>query len=421
MTTATLKTLQCFVLLSAMAISFSSCLKDDCKQFYTYQLYKPVYMSYDDLRAAVKSSAITDMKNIGKIYYKAPYIFLSEVDKGIHVLDNTNPSSPQNIAFINVPGNLDIAIKDNVLYADSYIDLVGIDISDPNNAKEIWRDQNVFPQRNYNGWFADGTKGVVTDWIESDTTIEEDCSNTYPIRFEGDLFYAATSGGTNTTSGAPGNGVAGSLARFAISSDYLYCIANPSLLLFNIQNANQPVDNGLVSGWWNAETLFPYNQYLFVGSTTGVSIYNNYNPSSPSLISTVTHVTGCDPVVVEGNYAYSTIHAGNMCGQSFNEMNVIDITNISNPVIAKTYDLANPYGVGIDGKNLFVCDDLSGLKMYDASDPTALILKQTVQAGETRDVIPLGGILLLISTDGLYEFDYSSGTLNQLSFTPISK
>jgi hypothetical protein len=110
-----------------------------------------------------------------------------------------------------------------------------------------------------------------------------------------------------------------------------------------------------------------------------------------------------------------------MCGQNFNEMNVIDITNITSPFVAKTYDLSNPYGVGIDGKHLFVCDDLSGLKMYDATNPAELILTQTVQAGATRDVIPLGGILLLVSTDGLYEFDYSNGTLNQLSFTAISK
>src|SRR5207249_9750630 len=59
---------------------------------------------------------------------KSPYIFVSEVNQGIHVIDNTNPSSPQNVAFINVPGNLDIAIKDNVLYADSYIDFVAVEI-----------------------------------------------------------------------------------------------------------------------------------------------------------------------------------------------------------------------------------------------------------------------------------------------------
>src|SRR6185436_2144385 len=143
MTTTPFKTLQCLILLSAMAIIFSSCLKDDCKQFYTYKYYKPVYMSYSDLRNAIKSSGAIDMKSIGKIYYKAPYIFVNEMNVGIHVIDNTSPSSPQNVAFINVPGNLDIAIKDNVLYADSYVDFVAIDISDPKNVHEIWRDQQV--------------------------------------------------------------------------------------------------------------------------------------------------------------------------------------------------------------------------------------------------------------------------------------
>lgn len=424
MTTATRKTLQYFILLSAITITFSSCLKDACKQFYSYKLYKPVYMTYTELRQSVKSVSATELKDVGKIYYKSPYIFVGEVNKGIHVIDNTNPSSPQNIGFIRIPGNLDIAIKDNVLFADSYIDLVAIDISDPKNVTEIWRDQEVFPQRNYMGWTGDATRGVVTDWVEADTTIQQPCTNYSPIVFMGGdlaMFNSSSSSGGTTTTTSPGSGVAGSMARFAISSDYLYCLSTPSMLLFNIENASQPVDNGIIPSLWNAETLFPYNQYLFVGSTNGVSIYNNSNPSSPYLISTVTHVTGCDPVVVQDNYAYSTIHAGNLCGQNFNEMNVIDISDIQHPVISKTYDLTNPYGVGIDGNALFVCDDVAGLKMYDASVPTSLVLKQTVQAGATRDVIPLGGILLLVSLDGLYEFDYSTGDLTQLSFIPINK
>lgn len=381
-------------------------------------------MSYSDLRQSVKSSSATDLKDVGKIYYKAPYIFVSEVNKGIHVIDNTNPSSPQNVAFIQVPGNLDIAVKDNVLYADNFIDLVAIDISDPKNVKEIWRDQEVFPQRNYQGWTGDATKGVVTDWVQSDTTIQQSCTNYSPIVYFDNSFaggLTATSSGGSTSSNSPGIGVAGSLARFAISSDHLYCLSTPSMLLFNIQNASQPVDNGTVTSLWNAETLFPYNQYLFVGGTTGVSIYDNTNPSSPSLLATLAHFTGCDPVVAQGNYAYYTIHAGNTCQQASNELTVVDITSISNPVIAKTYDLSSPYGVGIDGKNLFVCDDASGLKMYDASVPASLVLKQTVQAGATRDVIPLGGLLLLVSVDGLYEFDYSTGVLTQLSFMAINK
>jgi LVIVD repeat len=40
---------------------------------------------------------------------------------------------------------VDIAIRDNILYADSYTDLVVIDISNPENIKEIRRIRNIFP------------------------------------------------------------------------------------------------------------------------------------------------------------------------------------------------------------------------------------------------------------------------------------
>jgi len=385
-------------------------------------------MSYNELRKQVSTTSPTDMVEVGKIYYKAPYIFVNEVNKGIHVIDNSDPSSPMNVAFINIPGNLDIAVKDQILYADSYIDLVAIDISDPLNAKEIWRDQQVFDQRAYQGWTADASMGVITDWVERDTTLEQNCSNPGPWYWmEGDVMFAGTSsssggggggGGSNTTV-TPGIGVAGSMSRFGIASDHLYCLNSSSISLFDITNASAPTDQGMVSGLWNAETLFPYEDKLFVGTTTGVSIYNNTSPSSPSLLSTITHVTGCDPVVVQGDYAYSTIHAGNLCGQNFNELDVINVSNASSPYIAVTYPLSKPYGLGIDGTNLFVCDDVSGLKMYDVHASGSLTLKQEVSAGTTRDVIAISGWLLLVSVEGLYQFNYSNGTLNQLSFIPL--
>ncbi|MFI5136072.1 MAG: hypothetical protein ACHQD9_09490, partial [Chitinophagales bacterium] len=87
MTTSPLRSLQAICLLSAMALAFSSCVKDSCKQFYTYTLFKPVYMSYPDLRSAVKTTAALDLQDVGKIYYKAPCIFVNEVNKGLHVID----------------------------------------------------------------------------------------------------------------------------------------------------------------------------------------------------------------------------------------------------------------------------------------------------------------------------------------------
>ena len=53
---------------------------------------------------AVKTEQNVDLENPGKIYYKDNYIFIVEELKGIHVYDNTDPSSPVKKAFVNLPG-----------------------------------------------------------------------------------------------------------------------------------------------------------------------------------------------------------------------------------------------------------------------------------------------------------------------------
>ncbi|MEO6165900.1 MAG: hypothetical protein ABIO46_09860 [Chitinophagales bacterium] len=381
-------------------------------------------MGYAELRSAVKSSPAEDLESVGKIYYKAPYIFISEVDKGIHIIDNSDPASPQNISFINIPGCIDLAVMDNMLYADSYIDLVTIDISDPLNAKEVSRNQNVFPNRIYsNGWSFDPVKGVIIDWIETDTTVEQACGNYYPLTAFDDVFVSSFSGVGSTTTGlvSPGSGIGGSMSRFAIYDHFLYCLDNSIMKLFDITNISKPVSSSTVQMPWNIETIFPYDHYLFIGSTSGVSIYDNSIPSSPSFVSELSHVSSCDPVVVQGNYAYATLRNGSLCQGFTNELEVIDISNIHNPLLKTTISLIHPFGLGIDGAELFICDDQAGLKRMDATDPLAITLSETVAAGETRDVIPLGDLLLLISTDGLYQFDYSSGSMVQLSYLPIKK
>ncbi|MBA2421921.1 MAG: hypothetical protein H0V61_01675 [Chitinophagales bacterium] len=384
-------------------------------------------MSYSNLRSAVNTLPAAEIQNAGKIYYKAPYIFLNEVDKGIHIIDNTNPSSPQKIAFINIPGNIDITMKDNILYADSYIDMVAIDVTNPAGATEVSRLENVFPQRSYtSGFVGDNNKGVIVDWIEKDTTVTEPCGSNFSGLIFFDGFSSSTGTSVNGSSGsssgsntsAPSPGIAGSMARFAIVENSLYCLTDDTMLLFNIENASNPISAGIVDMPWNIETIFPYNNYLFIGTTTGIQIYDNSNPASPEFLSQFIHATSCDPVVVQGNYAYSTLRAGTTCGGGINQLDIVDLSIITSPQLVTSYQMSSPYGLGIDGVNLFVCDGSAGLKYYNAADPENLILHQVVFPGETRDVIPVNGLLLAVTTEGFYEYDYTSGALQQLSFVP---
>jgi len=112
--------------------------------YYDGWKYIPVFMKRIDLEQSV--SYQTDarvIENAGKIYYKAPYIFINEKYKGVHVINNSNPQSPVNEGFIVVPGCIDIAAKGNILYLDNSVDLVAFDFSSKQVTKRI---KNVFPE-----------------------------------------------------------------------------------------------------------------------------------------------------------------------------------------------------------------------------------------------------------------------------------
>jgi hypothetical protein len=128
-------------------------------------------------------------------------------------------------------------------------------------------------------------------------------------------------------------------------------------------------------------------------------------------------------VVVEGDYAYVTLRAGNLCGDIKSQLDVIDISDIQNPLLVADYLMEEPYGLGIDDSLLFVCDGSAGLKIYNAVDPKTIDQHKLGQYDNIQayDVIPLGNILVMIGTDGLYQYDYSDPrNIKLLSIIPIA-
>lgn len=94
-----------------------------------YYEYTPVFMSRSDLEGAIKFDTPRALKKTGKIYILGQYVFINEKYKGFHVFDNSNPSAPQNIGFIQIDGCLDVAIRGSVMYADNAVDLVAIQLN----------------------------------------------------------------------------------------------------------------------------------------------------------------------------------------------------------------------------------------------------------------------------------------------------
>ncbi len=399
--------------LTVLIAGLTAC-KDRTTELITYEANVPVYMPYDEFRASFLKSSPIEISHPGKMYFKDGYLFVNEYGKGIHVIDNSDPANPQKVAFYEIMGNVDMAIKGNILFADSYIDLLAIDITDINNPEEIDRIENVFPEIVPEGelWYpyamVDKSKGVIVDWeVKKITEKLED------YQYGGVIFRGGIDFVMNAEAGAKwtgGSGTGGSMARFMLNEDYLYVIAVPVRL--KTVDIKTPANMAVIDSIdvpRNMETLFRLENNLFVGTTTGMLIFDLVNPKKPVQISSYDHITACDPVVVDGQYAYVTLRTGNMCNNGQNLLEVIDISSIKNPYLVKSYPMFNPHGLGTDGDLLFICDGAAGLKIYDKSNPLAIITSQVAHYPDfdTYDVIPMDGILMLVGKGGIYQYDYS--------------
>jgi hypothetical protein len=135
-----------------------------------YYEYYPVFMNRSNLDKSV--SYIDEgqaLQNTGKIYYKYPYLYVNERYKGVHVIDNSNPANPVNRGFIAVPGCLDMAVKDNIMYLDNSVDLVSFNLDTHEVTKRL---KSVFPEplspEGYSGSYTrPGDEYVVVEWIKT--------------------------------------------------------------------------------------------------------------------------------------------------------------------------------------------------------------------------------------------------------------
>jgi len=396
-----------FLCIFACMALLQSCLKDSASK--TYTMFTPVYKDVAEVRAAIKNDAPVPVVKPGKIFVQGNYIFLNEIDKGIHVIDNTNPAAPINKYFIAIPGNLDLAVKGNTLYADLYRDLVTIDISDPSAVKVKKITEKVFSERQYATWYARDTTKVVVDWIKKDTTMSLDPETAWPGRR--DILFMNDMQLSYSSSSARAKGISGSMARFTLLNNYLYTVTQSNLNTFNISQPENPVFANSQSIGWNIETIFPFKGNLFIGSQTGMFIYGTANPAQPSQLSQFMHITSCDPVIADDNYAYVTLRTGNTCNGVVNQLDILDISNLSYPSAVKSYALTNPHGLSKSGNTLFICDGEAGLKVYDASHVKSLQHLQTVEGINAYDVIAQNDLVIVVAADGLYQYKNSNNTL----------
>lgn len=417
-----------FLFLGLLSLT-TGCLKDKCDATISYVNMEPIYQTASQFRKKdVQAIPAQPLENPGKIYFYKNYVLINELREGIHVYDNANPENPVQVTFIPIAGNVDMAVKDDVLMADSYVDLIAINISDLNNPQLLSRTENVFKL------YGQGPDGAYLVYYEpkeiKEFTTCDNAGTGQPWLRENNqlfidvaLFDAAPGNASSTDKALNAAGIGGSMARFTLAGDRLYSVDHSQLYTFDITNPGNPVQTNSLAIGWDIETIFPYDQYLFVGSQSGMHIFSRSDADNPSWVSSYQHMTACDPVFVDGNTAYVTLRDGSTCDNFTNELDVIDISNIYAPYLVATYPMDNPHGLSLADDRLYICEGDGGVKVFDASDRNKIgdRLQAHAKGFNAYDIITLSGShAMIIGSDGFYQYDISDPKkFRKLSVIPV--
>jgi hypothetical protein len=405
----------------ASILLFQACLKDTVST--TYKIYTPVYTLKSTVLAGINSIANQPINKAGQLYIKDKYIYLNEPEKGIHVIDNSDPTHPSQIAFLSIPGNDNVAIRGNILYADMYNDLLAIDITDPRHTKVVGSLHNAFPNRSYSA----DSNYIISKWNIHDTVIHSKVDDhiyyglpNTDILFLSNVAPAAAQSAANAAT----TGTAGSTATMALVGNYLYAVPEAHTLgIVSLADPNNPAFVKTMYAGFDLETIFPLRDNLLLGSMTGVYIYSLTDPAAPTQIGMFSHGRSCDPVIADNTNAYVTLRSGTRCGSASNELDVLDATDLTKTTLLKTYAMNKPSGLGKDGNTLFICDSPS-IRIFDATNPTMLQQLSTLPVTNAYDLIAGNKHLIVASKDGLYQYDYSDpahpALLSRLAIQPTA-
>ncbi len=222
-----------------------------------------------------------------------------------------------------------------------------------------------------------------------------------------------------------GTGQGGSMARFTIMGNYLYTVDKENLNVFDIANGATPVFKRSVPVGFEIETIFPFKDRLFIGSTSMVHIFSIADPANPQKLSEAISpdvMRRCDPVVAKDTVAFATLRTNGACGGTQSILAVYDIRNVLQPVQRGSVFLMEPYGLGYSNNTLYVCDGVEGLVIFDISNPFFPVREGVINSNSQSkfmDVIPYGNLLVCWVTDGMILYDITD-ELNPVLIKKIS-
>lgn len=207
----------------------------------------------------------------------------------------------------------------------------------------------------------------------------------------------------------------GSITRFVIEGDFMYAIDFNYLKIFSLANNDNPVLIGNIKVGYGLETIFVHNKFVYIGANNGVYVISAENPMNPIQLQTIEHHISCDPVVVQGNHAYSTKRtSATGCGTTWqtSSLTVYDVTVPTQAQLITDILMDQPYGLAVQGNWLYVCDPgKGGIVVYDITNPANPVEMAIATVEEPRDII-LMYPYMVVSTNSTFDLYNYSDPLN---------
>ena len=395
--------------MGAFLLLWSSCSSDIGTTEVTYNKAIAIYADIDEIRNTPLLENARTLINPGKVYVSDEILLIGEEGEGIHVFDNSDPGAPDVISFLNIPGNKEFFVFQGKIYAESYYDMLRIDISNVNQPLLTGRIQNYFDSRlpTDGGEVVIGFKyEIVTEEISDDShDVWASIYNYNEVLFDLNRAVIPHSAVPASFAGSSNNAI-GSVNRIAVKKNHVYAVNNEKISVMNDDQftliSSAPIANGM-------ETIYPHKDHLFIGGANSVEILDISNPSEPKFAGSFWHPTSCDPVYPTDDVAFVTLRTGdNDCPGDVNSLVSLDISDVSMTSTIQEIEMESPFGLTLIDDKLYVGEGPHGLKIFDASDKRNIQMIKYDTSLPAFDIIqhPMrNDIVLIAGPNGFGQYD----------------
>jgi hypothetical protein len=305
------------------------------------------------------SSSFADLSNI---YLKDSLLFISDEETGISIYSVSNMSAPKKMAQILLQGHSGLAVRGDMLYANSYTMILALKLNSDFTCDTVCK-----LGKTYSYTPIDYHEPRRRGFFNCSAPLAADCIGS-------------------------GSGTGGSYAIFAVIDSFLYYIDDSNLRTMDISNPDTIIELSRTYIDWTIETLYPTERHLFVGGRGGMYVFSRGNPAKPTKIGMLQHFQAYDPVVVKDSTAYVTLRKGNFAN-SRDVLLVVNIADLTNPKVISEVSTPTPYGLAIHDTLLYVSNGYNGMSLYNVSEPDSVIRIKYFHSEETKDFIWYGDVL----------------------------